>query len=182
MELLDLSGELSTLSNPLLGTDFIIYTSTLYSAGVYKIYPDGTREKVQRDYEQHRTVKVYVSPESRLLKMKLKPAALKLWVWIEEEMDNGNDFIRFNKVRFIKETDLTSPTTLCDAFRELSDKDFIRRHEKTEYYWVNPRYCFMGNRMNKFSEYCFDVKTKKKKKTKKEKDAERKAKEQGNGI
>ncbi len=100
--------------------------------------------------ERANKVFIYTSPIIRLLLSKLSGSASKLYIWIQQSINYGEDFIKLNSKNFMKETKM-SPSTLVKAKKELIDHHVIAKMKgENKYYWINPVIMFKGSRVKKY--------------------------------
>ena len=137
--------------NPFLD-GFVINVNEGISKTMFKLDADGNYVRFVSLYDSQRSVRAFVSKESRLKKMALGVNAMKLLVWIQEELDYSKSWVWIDAVRYRREAKVKSLTTLRTAINELVEAEFIERHEKTEQYWINPAYYFCGSRVKQFKD------------------------------
>lgn len=116
----------------------------------YKKDKDGDLLPVVGEVEAERKTSLYVASEKRLRANKLSPRAKELYLWLLYEADNGKDYLWLNRVRYMKENDINSPTTYRSAINELISNGFVSRTVVGAVYWLNPALFFNGNRIVKF--------------------------------
>lgn len=100
--------------------------------------------------ERSDKVFAYTSPIIRSILGSLSGSASKVFLWIQQSLRYGEDYIKFNSKNFIKETKM-SPSTLVKAKKELIDKQIIAEmKDNNKYYWINPVIMFKGSRVKKY--------------------------------
>lgn len=95
-------------------------------------------------------VSLYISPIIRKILCNLSGSSLKLLIWIQQSMIYGNDTVKFNSKRFLKESGM-SPSTLVIAKKELIFQQIIaEKKDDKKSFWINPAIMFKGSRTKKY--------------------------------
>jgi len=102
------------------------------------------------EVEYERKTSIYVASEKRLRSNSLTPRAKELYLWLIYEADSGKDYLWLNRVRYMSENNIASPTTYRSAINELIKEGFVSRTVVGGVYWLNPSLFFNGNRIIKF--------------------------------
>lgn len=102
--------------------------------------------------EKDEFCKFYCSSERRLSLNKISLRGKELLLWVLFELKYGEDFIRLNKVRYMRENGISSVNTFKDALKDLIRNGILATTVETDVYWINPFYFFKGNRVNKFKQ------------------------------
>lgn len=145
------SSKLDMLLNPLLGLDFRVRVTKIYSKGEFRM--DGNVKKlVEKQYEVDKSCKLYVTSAHRQLVLGLGNSAKSLFLFIGYELDSGKDYVWIPKQRYMRECGVTSVNTVKLGLSELIDKNFITASSVKDVYWINPRLLFNGSRINKYSD------------------------------
>jgi len=95
-------------------------------------------------------VSIYMTPELRVIYMRLSEVSHKLLRYIEGILRNGDDVIKFNIDKFMDEALIKSRTTVYKGLEELCRYNFIVPYHKRSYYWINPFRFFNGSRIDKY--------------------------------
>lgn len=138
--------------NPLIKEDFKIVVNKMIDDKSFK------REGellVHSNYELEKEdiTKVYTNPLYRKLISTLSSRAKSLFLWILYELDSGKDYLWINKHRYMEENGLSSINTYKESIADLTVPNIICPTIYPDVYWINPRYFFSGNRMNKYKEH-----------------------------
>lgn len=113
---------------------------------------DGVWLPVQRDLEVDESCRVYLDKERRLNMISLSARAKDLLLWIIYESKNSSEWIWINKHRYMKEGGVSSINTYKSALKELIRTGYLLGSVIKDVYWINPKYFFNGNRVNKFTD------------------------------
>lgn len=113
---------------------------------------DGVWLPVEKELEVAQSCKVYISKENRGRIFLLSPRAKELMMWLIYESESNSEWIWINKVRFMKESKISSINTYKGALRELIKLNYIQASVIKDTYWINPECFFNGNRVNVFTE------------------------------
>jgi|SRR5215217_2825040 len=135
--------------NPFLD-NLVIEVSEVAYKNHYKKDKDGDLIPMISEVESEKKCSLFVASEKRLRANKLSPRAKELYLWLLYEADNGKDYMWLNRVRYMKENDISSPTTYRSAINELISSGFVTRTVVGGVYWLNPALFFNGNRIIKF--------------------------------
>lgn len=123
----------------------------IYFENSYK-FEDGLLIPVTKDVEQTPYAKLYSTSTMRLHINKLSLRAKELLFWIIYTIEFSNDFIWINKVRYMKELNISSLTTYKEAIKELMKNGIIAVTIQKDVYWINPVVFFKGDRIKKYPE------------------------------
>ena len=89
---------------------------------------------------------------SEFMPWPLTPRALYVFHYMISCMEMNSTLIRLNPSEAINENlhklEYKNPTPIYNALDELIEKEFIAKSLKSNYYWINPKYVYNGNRMN----------------------------------
>lgn len=135
--------------NPFLD-NLVIEVSGFELKKQYKQDYDGNYINVVVEAEYEKKTSIYVAAEKRLRVSKLMKPAKELYLWLLYEADNGKDFLWINKVRYMQENSINSPTTFRTAIKQLITDGFIVKSSVDTVYWINPSLFFNGNRIVRF--------------------------------
>jgi hypothetical protein len=111
---------------------------------------DGEWMPVEKELETESSCKVYLDKERRVSMTKLSARGKDLLLWIIYESENSSEWLWINKRRYMKEGNVTSINTYKSALVELIKAGYLLSSVIKDVYWINPRYFFNGNRVNKF--------------------------------
>lgn len=101
--------------------------------------------------EQEKYTRVYRKAGLRDHTMKLSPTALKLLMWMMQDIEDGNDWVRVMPEWYAKHGGKgASRTQYTKAVEELSTEGFICKTQYKYTYWVNPAIMCGGNRVDKY--------------------------------
>ena len=95
-------------------------------------------------------VSIYMTPELRVVYMRLSEVSHKLLRYIEGILRNGEDVVKLNMDKFMGESLIKSKTTVYKGVEELCRYGFITPYPKRSYYWINPFRFFNGSRIDKY--------------------------------
>lgn len=139
-------------NNPLVNEDFRIVVNKMIDEKSFKREDDLL---VHKDYEMEKEsiTKVYTLPLYRKLVSTLSPRAKSLFLWLLYEIESGKDYIWINKYRYMEENDISSINTYKESIVDLIVPNIICATIYPDVYWINPRYFFNGNRMNKYQDH-----------------------------
>jgi len=95
--------------------------------------------------------KIYQTPSNRKLIVSLSDVAIRLFVWLSFEIDEGKDWLWINHKRYMDETGVKSLNTYKKACRELLDKQvlILTSHSNKQVYYINPQILYKGKRVLK---------------------------------
>lgn len=96
-------------------------------------------------------VSIFMTPELRVIYMRLSEVSHKLLRYIEGIVRNGEDIVKINIPKFMEEAEVKSRTTVYKGIEELCRYTFITPYHKQTYYWINPFRFFNGSRIDKYS-------------------------------
>ena len=136
--------------NPMVNDEFIILVNKVVAKNSYKIGNEGELIPVEVNMESEAFTKVYTKAEYRIYVANLSDCALRLWVHLVFECDSGEDVIKINTNRYMKENHIKSINTYKTAIKELHRYLFICPSVIKGVYWINPRLFFAGSRVNKY--------------------------------
>lgn len=103
-------------------------------------------------HEVERPAKLYRNKEAKDKRNKLPDGALRLLVFIADELISGKDIIALTHKRYYKVTGKSYNTYKSALKRLLIDKFIV--YIGNDRYIVNPRYLYCGSRMIKYEKYC----------------------------
>ena len=95
-------------------------------------------------------VSIYMTPELRIIYMRLSETSHKLLRYIEGILRSGEDKIKLNVPKFMEESLIKSRSTVYKGIEELCRYNFITPYHKQTYYWINPFRFFNGSRIDKY--------------------------------
>lgn len=95
-------------------------------------------------------VSIYMTPELRVIYLRLSEVSHKLLRYIEGILRNGEDIVKINSNKFMEESLIKSKTTVYKGVEELCRYGFITPYHKQTYYWINPFRFFNGSRIDKY--------------------------------
>jgi hypothetical protein len=95
-------------------------------------------------------VNIYMTPELRVIYMRLSEISHKILRYFEGIVQPGDDLIKLNMNKFMDEALIKSRTTVYKGIEELCRYGFITPHHKNTYYWINPFRFFNGSRIKKY--------------------------------
>lgn len=136
--------------NPFLSKLSIPVNKVTFEKQFYRDKESGIVLPVEKELEVENSCKVYVDKERRLTMIGLSARAKDLLLWIIYETDNSSEWIWINKHRYMKEGGVSSINTYKGALVELIKTGYLLASVIKDVYWINPRYFFNGNRVNKF--------------------------------
>ena len=132
-----------------INSGFVIPVNKLEFVDQYKLELDGTLLPLKLEVEATPYVKVYITPERRLIISKLSPAGKELLLWLMYELETGKDYLWINKSRFMLENS-TSLNTYKKAVDELVRYGMLAFTVVKDVYWINPDFLFKGDRISKY--------------------------------
>lgn len=133
--------------------ELVVPATKLTECGKYVADEEGIMIPSTAVIDKGKCTKVYHSAIYRDVAMKLSPGALKLFVWIEYDIEGGNDWIRVMPEMYAKHGGKgASRTQLAKAVDELILWGYITPTVFKYTYWVNPAILYPGNRINKYPE------------------------------
>ncbi len=97
-------------------------------------------------------ISFYRNPKWRDVMMQLTGMSLKLFVYIGSLLEWNHDRVMLTGdviTDFMKESDITSKTTVYNAIKELLRCGFLTRGIKRGEYWVNTKVMFYGDKRQK---------------------------------
>jgi len=94
--------------------------------------------------------KIFINAENRKIVNKLTQRGKDLLLWLLYEMEAGQDFIKINKVRYMKELSIKSVNTYKTALSELIRYGMLKESKAKDIYWINSQFFFNGNRIKKY--------------------------------
>jgi len=101
-------------------------------------------------YESSDKVAFYTGPSIRKTLCELSGSASILFIWILQSIEYGEDILKFNANRFLKETKM-STSTLQKAKEELIKNQIIAiKDADKKSFWINPAIMFKGSRTKKY--------------------------------
>lgn len=111
---------------------------------------DGVKlpEEVLQDSEPY--TKVFVGKLNREIVNKLPDRSKAMLLWIMQELEAGKDYVYVPRKRYMEELDISSTTTVTNAFAELTRCSFITPSVIKDIYWINPMFIFRGDRIKKY--------------------------------
>lgn len=139
------------ISNPLAGADFKILINKLTDNNTF--VNDGENWLPNElSLEKETITKLYVKAENRLIISKLSSKAQRLYIWLTYELEYSKDYLWINRKRYMSENDISSINTFKDAVEELCRYLIIypTLEGKKDFYWINPRLFFCGDRVKKY--------------------------------
>lgn len=139
--------------NPNIGT-IVIPIKIKAIAGQYKKEEkDGESMVVPNLVKLEKTpiTKVFTSPERRKTIAMLPPGPSKLWLWVQQELEYGKDYICINRDRYMAESGIKSINTYKDALGGLLRTGLLSLTLIPGVYWIDADMVFQGDRIKKYS-------------------------------
>lgn len=137
--------------NPFLGSLYIAVNRVTFEKQ-YERDKDGVWLPVEKELEVDESCKVYLDKEKRINMISLSARAKDLLLWIIYESKNSSEWIWINKSRYMEEGRVSSINTYKSALVELIRTGYLLGSVIRDVYWINPKYFFNGNRVNKFTD------------------------------
>lgn len=109
-------------------------------------------------YENIEYCKVYHTKEAKKELCSLSYPAMRLYVYIINDIGSAEDIITLNIDYLTKYFDLKSKSTVSNAIKELKDINLILKFDG-DIYFVNPEYIYCGDRMKKYPDNVRSVRT-----------------------
>lgn len=100
--------------------------------------------------DQSHKVNIYMTPELRVIYMRLSEISHKILRYIEGIIRPGEDIVYINTNKFMDEALVKSRTTYAKGIEELCRYGFIAHYHKRGRYWINPLRFFNGDRIKKY--------------------------------
>ena len=94
--------------------------------------------------------KVFIGRGNRDVINKLNDRCKSMLLWIMQELEAGRDYVYLPRKRYMEELDISSTTTVTNAFAELTRCSFITPSVIKDIYWINPMFIFRGDRIKKY--------------------------------
>lgn len=143
--------------NPFLNSlNVIVHTidkkNHFYYDGKYKLPSTFTVEREDK-------TSLYTSANKRKKIVKMHKSTQALFLWVLYEMKVGKEYLWLNKQRFMEESGF-SYNTYKKAAKELVENGILAKTIYKDTYWINPDYCYAGNRVRKFKEQTVEYITK----------------------
>lgn len=155
-------------SNPFVSGDFKVVVRKLLDFEKLKKDDEGDWLPTENIMEQEKFVKIYTS-DKRWKKSEdvgienLNEYGLGLFFWLMFRLKSGEDWVYLDKEDFMKDRGIGSINTFKKALTELLKKNIICAIVGCRgYYWINPKFFFMGSRINAFPKNVVEYKPKEK--------------------
>lgn len=97
-------------------------------------------------------VNLYMTPELRVIYMRLSEVSHKLLRYVEGILRYNEDIVHINVSKFMNESLIKSRATYSKGVEELCRYGFITPTLKRNKYWINPIRFFNGDRLKKYSD------------------------------
>ena len=130
----------------------IMTTEQLLEGDRVVTHPELGSVKINSLLDASNKVSVFMTPEMRVIYMRLSEVSHKLLRYFEGIVQYNNDLVKFNSEKFMGEALIKSRTTVYKGIEELCRYGFITPYHKRSYYWINPFRFFNGNRVTKYPE------------------------------
>lgn len=135
--------------NPFVDSNFVVPVTEIVEKNKFHIV-EGIRAISSYKIEYQKYTKVYNFSGSKELKYALSDKAFRLYVYIQDHLEAGEDFVIINPDYYCRKNKIKSVGTLYKAITELKDKFIIRRKDIQNAYWINPAIFFCGSRLAKY--------------------------------
>lgn len=111
----------------------------------------GVMQPVSYYSERDQSTKIYRDLDNKKLIAGLSSAAQRLYLYILYSIDTAQDYIIFNRSRYMSLNGITSINTVKKAIKELINCKIIGDSEyKDIVFYINPAIFFAGSRINKY--------------------------------
>lgn len=100
--------------------------------------------------EKTQKVELYMHESARSNVAGLSDKAKSLYLHVLYSLQRNQEWLYLNKVFYMKENRVASPTTYYEAVKELQRYSYIQKTIIKEVYWINPHRFFPGNRVVKY--------------------------------
>lgn len=98
---------------------------------------------------QHNT-SIYMTPELRLIYLRLSDVANKILRYIEGNLRYNKDIVNINVNKFLEESLIKSRSSYYKGIEELCRYGFITPTTKTNKFWINPLRFYCGSRTTSY--------------------------------
>lgn len=138
------------LNNPF-SQELVIPATKIIEGGKFFRDEDGIMLPASAIVDKEKYTRVIRTAKFRQMMMILSPTALKLLMWIIQDVEDGNDWIRIMPEFYAKQGGKgASKTQYKVALNELMDTGYITPTKFKYTYWINPAVIYAGSRINKY--------------------------------
>lgn len=124
--------------------------ATTFKADGYVGEESGIRYPKRYMRDQTPSTKVFDTSMLRKTTMGLSGTSLKIYLWFIFKATSEHDYIKLNRLAFMKEAGITSKTTVNTGLDALIRYEIIAKSNLKDVYWFNPLYFFRGDRLKKY--------------------------------
>lgn len=138
------------INNPF-SQELVIPATKIVESDKFVKDEDGVMLPSSAVVDKEKYTRVIRNAKFRQMMMTLSPTALKLLMWIIEDIEDANDWIRVMPEFYAKNGGKgASRTQYKVAVNELMDSGYITPTKFKYTYWVNPAVIYPGSRVNKY--------------------------------
>ena len=102
--------------------------------------------------EADRNGRYFISADIRSMLVNLPPAAGRLYLWIQQSIGYGCDYIAINQKKFMEVATVTRQT-YAKGVNDLIRYGVMCESAKKGVFFINPRLFFIGSRPNKWPDH-----------------------------
>lgn len=113
------------------------------------VIPDGEKVPMHYYVEKDKSTRIYLSAANRETVMGLSTGAMRMYVFILHDIKPASDWITVLP-EWYKENGGKSLNVYKQAIAELVEAKYITPTLYKWTYWINPRFFYPGNRINKY--------------------------------
>jgi hypothetical protein len=100
--------------------------------------------------DRQNSISVYMTPELRLIYLRLSETASKLLRYIEGNLRYNKDIVNININKFLDEAMIKSRSSYYKGIEELCRYGFITPTTKANKFWINPLRFYCGSRTTSY--------------------------------
>lgn len=130
--------------------DTLVDMSSIPTGGEIVSNPNVVKLSKKFVVDRANKVNIYMTPELRMIYMRISEISHKLLRYIEGNLRYNEDIVYINIQKFMEESLIKSRTTYSKGIEELCRYGFITPYHKRNKYWINPLRFFNGNRIKKY--------------------------------
>lgn len=135
-----------------LGTNPLVGNLSIPVNKKYKeVLRNGVPLEEEHTMEATKFTKIYEFTDDKYHSVIMPIRCKEMLLYIIMSMEQGKDFIWIDKASYMENMGIKSPHTWRKAVAWLSLKNYISKHAAIkDFWWINPRFIFKGNRIAKY--------------------------------